>query len=85
MYVNTFCVQKFGNMYYIQVVFGSQFENDKSYKNIEKQFNYRIFTLLFISINKDDQYCYIVVSLQHNIRLYNLTRESIILVNPIHL
>ena len=72
-------------MYYIQVVFGSQFENDKSYKNIEKQFNYRIFTLLVIIINKNDQYCYIVVPIQHNIRLYNLMRENIILVNPIHL
>ena len=36
MYANTFCVHKFGNMYYIQLVFGSQFGNYKSYKNIEK-------------------------------------------------
>ena len=36
MYVNTFCVQKIGNMDYIKVVFGSQFDNYKSYKNIEK-------------------------------------------------
>ena len=81
----TFCVHKFGNMYYIQVVFGSQFENDKSYKNIGKQFNYRIFTLLVIIINKNDQYCYIVVPKQYTIRLYNLMQENVSLVNPIHL
>ena len=32
----TFCVHKFGNMYYIQVLFGSQFGNYKSNKNIDK-------------------------------------------------
>ena len=47
--------------------------------------NYGIVTLLIISSNKHDQHCYIIVPMQHAIRLFNFMWENISLVNPVHL
>ena len=42
-------------------------------------------TLLIISTNKHGKYCYIIVPMQHAIRLYNLMWDNVRLVNHVHL
>ena len=42
-------------------------------------------TLLIISTNKHDKKCYIIVPMQHAIRLYNLMWDGVSMVNHVHL
>ena len=59
IYVNILFAHKLKKRDCIQVLFGSQVENYKIYKNIEKLFDYAIVTLLIISTYKHDQNFYI--------------------------